>query len=365
VLVRVEAVVLAAFAALVVPTFVRIAQPGTPHLFDFHTFWEAGRAYLHGRDPYPLHVAGPIGRADWFVYPAPVAALFAPLALLPYATAWVVFAGLLLAATCASLWLLGVRDVRCYAAALCALPVLKAVNLGAVTPLLALGVAASWRLRDREVPLAIAVGAVAVTKLFLWPLLPWLWFTGRRRAAAAAAVGAAAATLLAWVPLGAASLERYPSLLHQLSLAEGRAGYGIGGVVAALGGSATVAAALPTVVVPAVAAAVRGACRRLQERDALAVTVAVAVAASPVVWQHYFALAVTVVALRTPAFSARWLLPAAYWCLPHQQAWGSLWRTVVALGILAACAGAPDLRLAAPRAARYVSATVFSSRAAA
>ena len=56
-----------------------------------HTFWLAGRDYAHSRDPYPARIAGPITRADWFVYPAPVAALIAPLSLLPYSIAWGVF----------------------------------------------------------------------------------------------------------------------------------------------------------------------------------------------------------------------------------------------------------------------------------
>ena len=311
---------------------------GVPHLFDFHTFWRAGREYAHGRDPYPARIAGPVGRAEWFVYPAPIAAAMAPLGLLPYAVAWIVFGGLLIAAVAAALWLLGVRDWRCYALAFCTLPVLKALNLGTVTPLLMLGIAATWRLRNRGRPLALVVAATVVTKLFLWPLLPWLWFTGRRRVAMEAFAGAVLVTLVAWLPLGRESLERYPSLLHQLSVAEAWAGYGLGGVAAALGASHSYAALIPTLLAPLAIVTAWAGARKLSDSGSLAVLLAVAIAISPVVWEHYFAVAVICVALLSPAFSVRWLLPLAYWLTPSQQAWGSLWKPVLALGVLAACA---------------------------
>src|SRR5689334_14476002 len=149
---------LAGWSAWIVWRFMAFRPaPGTPHLFDFHTFWTAGRAYAHGLDPYPQHIGGPISRADWFVYPAPVAAAAAPLGLLPYGVAWVVFAVLLVAAVLASLRLLGVRDWRCYVVAALSLPVLKAANLGTVTPLLMLAVALMWRFRRRDLVTAAAV----------------------------------------------------------------------------------------------------------------------------------------------------------------------------------------------------------------
>jgi len=95
----------------------------------------------------------------------------------------------------------------------------SAPDIGTVTPLLLLGTAATWRFRDRR-GLALIVAATVLTKLFLWPLLPWLWFTGRRRAAVQALVGVVVVTMVGWLPLGFGSMERYPSLLHQLSVAE-------------------------------------------------------------------------------------------------------------------------------------------------
>lgn len=334
------------------------SQPGAPHLFDFHTFWVAGRDYVHGRDPYPASTRGPITRADWFVYPAPVAALMAPFGLLPYSIAWVVFGAVLIAAVLGSFWLLGVRDWRCYALVFCSLPVLKAANLGTMTPVLMLGAAAVWRLRDRSWAAAVATGATVLAKLFLWPLLPWLWFTGRRRTAVWAAAGAVCVSLLAWVPIGFHSLVRFPTLLHQLTLAEAYAGYGVAGIAAALGASHATAGLVPTLFVPVVVVATAVAAKRLPERQSLALTIAFAVAASPIVWEHYFALSYVCVGLLSQSLSLAWLLPLAYWALPNQQAWGSLWRCALALGLLFACAvsgrdassrgWAPELRWARP-----------------
>jgi hypothetical protein len=312
--------------------------PGAPHLFDFHTFWVAGRDYAHARDPYPDTIAGPITRADWFVYPAPVAALMAPLGLLSYSIAWVVFGAVLIAAVLGSLWLVGVRDWRCYALVFCSLPMLKAANLGTMTPLLMLGAAATWRLRDRPRAGAVAAGATVVLKLFLWPLLPWLWFTGRRRTAVWAAAGAVTVSLLAWVPLGLHSLGRFPTLLHQLTLAEAYAGYGVAGIAGALGASHSTAGLVPTLLAPLVFVAAAVAAKRLPERQSLALTIACAIAASPIVWEHYFALSYLCVGLLSQSLSLAWLLPLAYWALPNQQAWGSLWRCALALCLLFACA---------------------------
>jgi len=337
-----------AAVALVCVFMTHTPEAGIPHLFDFHTFWKAGGDYAHGQDPYPVRIVGSVGSADWFVYPAPVAAAMVPFGLLPYAVAWMIFGVLLIVAVAASLWLVGVRDWRCYAFAFCSFPVLKALNIGTVTPLLLLGTAATWRFRDRR-GLALIVAATVLTKLFLWPLLPWLWFTGRRRAAVQALVGVVVVTMVGWLPLGFGSMERYPSLLHQLSVAEAGAGYGVGGLAAALGASQGVAATVPTLLAPLAIIAAWGFARTLPDFRSLAAMIAIAIAISPVVWEHYFALSLIGVALLSPTMSAAWLLPLAYWLTPSQQAWGSLWRTALALIVLAACVWPLPRRHGVPR----------------
>lgn len=349
-----------AFAFLAVMALVLVVaflagpvQDGVPRLFDFHTFWVAGRAYAHGVDPYPVRIEGSVSRADWFVYPAPIAALFAPLGLLPYAVAWLLFAVVLVSATGAALWLVDVRDWRCYAIAFCCLPVLKAINLGTATPLLMLGVAVAWRFRDRLWVVAATTALTFLMKLFLWPLMAWLWWTGRRRAALIAAALAGAATIVGWLPLGLDSVRHYPTLMHQLSLAEARDGYGISGFASALHASPSLAALLPLLCAPIVFFGLRPVVRRVGERRALAVTVAAAVFISPIVWQHYFALAILAVALVSSELTPAWLLPLGYWALPEQQAWSSLWRCAIALILIAACLKGPGSSGVRPLRARW------------
>jgi alpha-1,2-mannosyltransferase len=74
---------------------------GNLEINDFSIYYTAGSAALDGVDPYS--VEGPSGRS--YVYPPGFAALVAPLALLPFPIAAVLWTALGLAAVLASLWL--------------------------------------------------------------------------------------------------------------------------------------------------------------------------------------------------------------------------------------------------------------------
>jgi hypothetical protein len=327
-----------------------------PRLYDFHTFWLAARDYLHGRNPYPAAIRGPVSRGDWFVYPAPVAALFAPLAALPYSVAAGVMTCALLAASVTAFWLVGVRDWRCYALAFASLPLLKALNLGTITPLLMLAVACVWSLRNRRGwRLSVALAAAVVLKLFLWPLLIWVVAAGRRREAGRAVLIAVLASIAAWLPV-LGSLSHYPSLLHALAVHEAWSGFGIAGLVGAAGASHGTAAVVSTCLSPLAALAAWMSARHLPERQSLAATVAVAVVVSPVVWEHYLALGSLCIALCAPALSLAWFAPLILWVIPGQQAWGSSWRILLALVFLAvplsASAGWSRARAGEPEEAR-------------
>src|SRR5262249_24037175 len=113
------------------------------------------------------------------------------------------------------LWLLGIRDWRCYGASLLGLPVFGAIGVGSIGPFLLLLCALGWRFRNRTVagvPLALAAAA----KLFLWPLLVWLLVTRRFRAFAACLV-TLAATLAIWASIDAGGLRRYPDTVRLLN----------------------------------------------------------------------------------------------------------------------------------------------------
>ena len=132
---------------------------GNRYAFDFHgAFWQASRDVMHGHNPYPPATAAGVAPGDRFVYPPPVAILLVPLGILPFPLAAGIITGALIAAMAATLWVLGVRDWRCYGATYLSIAVLHDIRLGAITPLLALGLALAWNWRDRmraAVPLAL------------------------------------------------------------------------------------------------------------------------------------------------------------------------------------------------------------------
>src|SRR5947209_6905710 len=59
-------------------------------IIDFHWYWSAGRDVLHGVSPYPS-VADARRAAGGFVYPPPTAVAIAPLALMSFHAAAVLF----------------------------------------------------------------------------------------------------------------------------------------------------------------------------------------------------------------------------------------------------------------------------------
>ena len=75
--------------------------------------------------------------------------------------------------------LVGVRDVRCYAAVLLWAPTWNSLDTLNVSSALALGVALVWRFRATLWPLAATLGAMVSVKLFLWPMLVWVGLTRR------------------------------------------------------------------------------------------------------------------------------------------------------------------------------------------
>jgi hypothetical protein len=297
--------------------------------FDFHTFWVAGGRFLRGDDPYPalaqLHAFSPVSQQS-FIYPAPVAAFFAPLSLLPYALAKPLFVAALAVAVAVSLLVLGVRDWRCYAAAFASPAVLSGISVGTISPLLLLGLALVWRSRERPWRCGITVALVVVAKLFLWPLLLWLVFSGRRRSAAVAGASAAALCVAGWMRLGFQGVDTYPGLLHRMSVLEGPHG---DGVLWALGGLH-----LYELVIPVAAVVVAVSARRLSVERSFAIAIAVALVSTPILWVHYLAVLPVVAAIAAPELSGIWLFPLLLW-LPlfsHSHRFSVLAIAAVVLG---------------------------------
>jgi hypothetical protein len=74
--------------------------------------------------------------------------------------------------------------------------------------------------------------------------------------------------------------------------------------------------------------------RRGDERSAFILAIAAALALSPLVWLHYFAFLVVVVALAQPRLGALWFLPLVMFVCPGRGN-PTLLETAVALGAAA------------------------------
>jgi Glycosyltransferase family 87 len=244
-----------------------------------------------------------------------------------------------LGAIAAALWLLGLRDWRCYAVAF-ALPFTRsAIDLGTVGPLLLLAVAAAWRWRDRLSRTAAALGAAVALKLYLWPLAAWPALRGRTRTSLGAAGVAVALILLPWAVLGFAGLGGYAGLLHHLSSDEASSSYSVIALTVRAHLPETVGVVLSLLTAGALLAAGGLVARaRTRNADAVALTVciAAALAASPIVWIHYFLLLLVPLALTQPRFSLLWLVPFAYYPL-GEHTWPAGDARRLGLGLLTTC----------------------------
>lgn len=278
---------------------------------DFGVFLLAGEAVLDGNNPYPTEELRPPPYA-YYVYPPPLALATAPLAAVSHPVTASVWTLLGFAAVIGALLVLRVRDWRCHVVALLYTGTREALEYGAIGTFLLLLMALAWRYR-RSVPIAAAATAGAVVlKLFLWPLIVWHLLARRFVTAVAAAAGAAVVALGSWAVIGFAGLVDYPRLLRELTDLEAESTYSLFALARALGlpELAAHALALAAAVVLLVAAArVARSTGENGERRVLILTLAAALAATPILWVHYLVLLVLVVALARPRFSPLWLLP--------------------------------------------------------
>jgi Glycosyltransferase family 87 len=302
-----------------------------PH--DLAVFLQAAGKVMHLDSPYAF-------RADaTYAYPPVLAFLVAPLHPLGAAAATLVWTLVALGAIAAALWLLGLRDWRCYAVAF-ALPFTRsAIDLGTVGPLLLLAVAAAWRWRDRLSRTAAALGAAVALKLYLWPLAAWPALRGRTRTSLGAAGVAVALILVPWAVLGFAGLGGYAGLLHHLSSDEASSSYSVIALTVRAHLPETVGVVLSLLAAGALLAAGGLVARaRTRNADAVALTlcIAAALAASPIVWIHYFLLLLVPLALTRPRFSLLWLVPFAYYPL-GEHTWPAGDARRLGLGLVTTC----------------------------
>ena len=321
-----------------------------PGKSDFWTFWLASRTVLHGGDPYPALASLPAVADKWFapfVYPPVAAFLLAPLAILPFAVAKVLFYLLNLAAAALALRLLGVRDWRCYGAAFASPPLIEAAGIGTISIWLLLGVVCAWRWRHRTLALGAVVAGLVTAKLFLWPL--WFWLVrGRRYAAAATAVALSLVLVVAsWAAIGFAGMRDYPTLLGRLTGLTGVHSYSVYALQRVFDVGDAKAARIGYVV--GIAALVLALRFVRGDRRTLVALLGVSLLSTPILWPHYLVLLFVPVAFVSQRFSWIWIAPLVLWADATAWSHGHAWRIVGELLVVCVVTGAAVLpRLRAP-----------------
>jgi hypothetical protein len=117
--------VVAALAALVCVLYQRAVPGDLPSMLEF---WTAAHAVLHGQSPYAAVRA--LGTRPPYFYPYPTAIVMAPLGLLPWRVAWVLWSAL----GAGLLALAGQRHGRGLLPVVCSAGLLDAVTQGSITP---------------------------------------------------------------------------------------------------------------------------------------------------------------------------------------------------------------------------------------
>ena len=285
--------------------------------FDFRgTLWEPARALLDGMPIYPEPTRDNVVLGNPTVYPPVFILLSVPLALIPVtAASWLWFC-VLGGCVFAALWILGVRDWRCYVIALTSPVVIHGLFYGNLTIVMVLLVAIAWRFRDRAAVAGLALGAAVAAKLFVWPIVVWLLLTKRYRAAAWAVVSAVTLVFGAWALIGFDGLGEYPKLLRVVQDVYAQRSLSLSTVAGALGASVSASVAVAALAGVAMLGGAAVVARRTDgDRRAFALAVGACIVASPIVWPNYAALLFVPIAIVSPRLSAVWFFGYVWWLL--------------------------------------------------
>ena len=276
----------------------------------------AAEAVLDGQSPYPALDDPILEDQKGYVYPPQLVLLLVPFTWLPVAAVALLATLVLVALLGLTLWILEIRDVRCYAAALLWVPTISGLLLGNVSIPLAFALAVLWRYRDRMWPSGAALGLSVSAKLVLWPMFIWMLATRRLRASALAVAIGVVVTLGAWALIGFDGLTGYPDLVRRLSDIQAENSYSLAGMAATAGLPSAVGQALTALVGGGLLVACVVFARRADDLRAFTCAVAATLALSPIVWLHYLVVLLVPLAIARPRFSLIWLLPILLWVSP-------------------------------------------------
>jgi len=318
---------------------------------DFRGILAAAHRIAHGASPYLGSTAHQLGLANNpYVLPPLIAELAIPLTGLPFAASVAIFNVACALALIAALRILGTRDARVYAVALCSLPFVSSVFLGQPDGLFALLLALAWRWRSSwraGVVLALLIAA----KPLLLPLVVWPVLTRRWAGAALAAAGSALLLLASWAPIGFTGLLGYP---HRLAL-DGRAFDGRSHSLAAALlklGTSLGTGELAGLLVALLAAALLARWARDRDLGAFTACMAGALLASPLLWTHYLTILFVPLALTRRRLDLVWMSVALFYLSPREPV-AHVWQiaVVLALGLAMAAGAVVRARELKPRSA--------------
>jgi alpha-1,2-mannosyltransferase len=323
----------------VIVAIVRVARLDSAGTDFRYAYLPAANAVLHGRSPYGL---SPLAGELAYVYPPLTAFLIAPFTLVGTQAAVVAALGLALAAPVVTLRLLRVEDWRCYLIVYLWAPFLQALQACNVILLVLVGLAATWRYRDRPWVAGVVVGLVTTLKLFAWPLILFLLVTRRWRAAGIAVASAAVSCFVPWAAIGFRGLGGYPDLLQQLQLLERDNSFTVAAFFSRFSSwwtGQSVAYAIAALIV------VWTLRHRHDDRAVFVAMVGISLLLSPLVWLEYFVLLAPVIALRSPRINAAWLAPILLFFgaqIHHRPNWqNALALLIVAASLVHAAVGLP------------------------
>ena len=275
----------------------------------------AGERVLDGVSPFPP-VDHPVLRQNAaYVYPPFAAFLFVPLT--PLSESGLQVVGVLgsLAALLGAIWLLGVRDLRCYAAFALWPPTILAWQNSNLSVLVVLACALAWRFRDSWQRAGVAMAVGIALKVLLWPLIVWFLATRRLWAAALAVSFTAEVILLSWAAIDFRGFLTYPALLERLTEIEtaDTPGVSIFSAALELGAPSLVAHVFALGIGALLLAGSVLFARKGDDRGSFTFALVAVLAFTPIVWLHYLTLLAVPIAIYRPRLSVAWAIPLAFW----------------------------------------------------
>ena len=282
-------VAIAVFALFVGAAVATAAQSGTLG-FDFVAYYRGAERAGAGHPLYDLTVEQ-IGPFGVFLYPPPFAIAMLPFTAAPLPVATAIWITLLVAAVVGGTALLPVSAPVRWATLLLAglsWPLVYAIKLGQVGPVLYLLFAIGWRWMDRPAVFGAASALGTIIKIQPGIVLLWAALTGRRRAVVGAAAVLGVAVVAATLIAGPRAWADYIALLRNVSNPITTPhNFTPGAIAYQLGVSAESAALLQLATSVAVLLAVVLSTRVLRQDASYLVAVVASQLLSPVLWDHY------------------------------------------------------------------------------